>query len=577
MVLYFPGTKNSTNFKGPGKKDLIQWNVNTPIQQINMDWKPETDIENLKKRNPSKDQEFLNNYYTQYTRDQIRAFSGDRGQGNFIEPHIYTDITFFAGKEGQNDGTGNTSIFKIKGNPYGADLIRYSSHLLSNRGLLFIGKKFLQQSFNQRAENGIFNPIAVLLSRNNILRFKSQFEYDLSNAGNTDTGKLKEAKGGGKKALDLIKSFAGIDVDTYQDSQNAFIKDNKKSYLQNWGYGVEGQLPTPLFNQVASVVGNAVAKLFGSAKKEDDKNVEATQQEFVVGKRQIAPNTNRVTTPSNAEFTAKSYNAIGNITRGGFTKAKVNDGYSSEIKTGPKKSVYISYGLPDSSDFFGRGNIDKVNAKEIISGDLGENDIYANDARDFIPLYINILNTDETVVLRANLTDLSEDITPNWESIEYIGRPDKQHIYKNTERKISFKVSIIPSNAFEFQTMWRKINKLTALNYPSLSKINTGGDRMVAPFVKLTLGDMIKGQAGYFEQIKANPIDNTPWRLEKGQRLPMYMEVEFTFVYVGDKIPELVNENEMTQGRGKFYDSDLIGSQVEGTQDFQADDGSNLA
>ena len=77
---------------------------------------------------------------------------------------------------------------------------------------------------------------------------------------------------------------------------------------------------------------------------------------------------------------------------------------------------------------------------------------------------------------------------------------------------------------------------------------------MVAPFVKLTLGDMIKRQAGYFEQIKANPIDNTPYVLKKGRRLPMYMEVECSFVYIGNKIPQLATENNIANGDGKLYD-----------------------
>ena len=151
--------------------------------------------------------------------------------------------------------------------------------------------------------------------------------------------------------------------------------------------------------------------------------------------------------------------------------------------------------------------------------------------------------------------------------------------YINRDRKISFKFSIIPSNEKEFKIMWKKINKLTALNYPSLETINTGGQRMVAPFVKLTLGDMIKRQAGYFEQIKPSPIDNTPWRLEKGKRLPMYMEVECTFVYIGSKIPQLASENTISEtGDGKFYDTDAIGDFVGGArQDIQDDESPNLA
>ena len=243
------------DYKGPKKENLTTWNVNTPIQSISQDWKPEADF-----KNPSKSQKFLNNYYTQYSHDQIRDFSGDRTAGRLSEPHLYTNITFYAENKNSNNGAGNRLAFGI--NDYIDDIVRYSKHLLSPRGLLFIGKKFLQQSFNQRAENGIFNPIGVLLSRNNILRFKSQFEFDIKKAGNTDTDKLKDAEKGGKKALDFIKSFTGVDVDTYQDSQNAFIIDNKKSYLQSHGYGVKAELPQPLFNKLANVVGNAIGNLF---------------------------------------------------------------------------------------------------------------------------------------------------------------------------------------------------------------------------------------------------------------------------------------------------------------------------
>ena len=561
------------DYKGPTKENLTTWNVNTPIQSISQDWKPEADF-----KNPSKSQKFLNNYYTQYSHDQIRDFSGDRTAGRLSEPHLYTNINFYAENKNSNDGAGNRLAFGI--NDYIDDLVRYSKHLLSPRGVLFMGKKFLQQSFNQRAENGIFNPIGVLLSRNNILRFKSQFEFDIKKAGNVDEGKLDEAKGGGKKALDIIKSFAGIDVDTYQDSQNAFIIDNGKSYLQSHGYGVRAELPQPLFNKLANVVGNTISNLFkkkNTATRTFQDGVETTpgqdeeitvvettlpeydskDQSFVVGKQPsgegAVPSKNTEPQVSLSTYKALSYGGIEAVRKGisGVPGKAGEDGYTAKIKASPKKSVYISYGLYEND------GSDRLNKQEILEGDVGEDEIY-KDVKDFIPFYINILNTDETIALRANVTDISEDITPNWEEIEYIGRPDKQYVYKNTDRKISFKVSLIPNNEEEFKIMWKKINKLTALNYPSLETISTGGQRMSAPFVKLTLGDMIKRQAGYFEQIKANPIDNTPFVLDKGMRLPMYMEVECSFVYIGSKIPQLASESTIDETNdGKLYDYDF--------------------
>ena len=610
------------DYKGPTKENLTTWNVNTPIQSISQDFKPEADF-----TNPSKNQEFLNNYYTQFTRDQIRSFSGDRVDGRgFSEPHIYTDITFYAGDEGANNGAGNTQFLGFTSPTIiGADLQRYASHLQSTRGLTFMTKKFLQQAFNQRAENGLFNPVGILASRNGILRFKSQFDFNLKNLKKEpDDSVYKQIA---RTPLEFVQSFTGINVTTYQESLNQFITDEGRSFLQAHGYGVRGELPLPLFNQIGAAIANIkdAAKKFADKQKEKLKNkaknsfdkfknnppgklkkfvngvevpdtqaarakfsgagkdltdavagnvkvtddeslpsTKATQKVFVPGVtpagRDAIPNENDENTISLAKYKALSYGGIEEVRKGisGIPGKAGENGYTAKIKASPKKSVYISYGLYEEK---ANGKIkgDRINKVPILNGEIDEAGIYDTvNGKDFIPLFINVLNTDETIVLRSMISDLSEDITPNWESIEYLGRPDKQYVYKNTERKISFKVSIIPSNQQEFEVMWQKINKITALNYPSMANTNTGGQRMVAPFVKLTLGDMIKQQSGYFEQVKANPIDNTPFSLVKGQRLPMYMEIEFTFVYIGSKVPELVHEDEIISGRGQFFRKRII-------------------
>ena len=385
----FTDQKENPDYKGP--KKLKVWSIHTPIQDISMDW------DGLKFENPSKQQKFLNNYYEKYTKQQIQEFSGVRTAGHLSEPHIYRNANYFLKNAGDNKAK-HTLPFGLT--EYGNDIIRYGMHLLSPRGIFFMGKNFLMQSFNQRAETGIFNPIGVLISRNNILRFKRIFDYDLSNANSDPSGDLKKVKDkSGAKALEFIKSVAGVNVTKYQDVLNAQLKDNEISFLQNHGFGMKAELPVPLFNQLAEVVGNAIGSLFNKNKtKEEEKPIVATQQTFVVGQRQVAPTENPTTTPSLATYKAKSYGDIGKITRGGFTNGKVNDGYTAKIKASAKRSVYISYGLGDD-------NLDKINQMDIQSGAPTEDDLY-KDTKDFIPLYINILNTDETIVLRANVTDI---------------------------------------------------------------------------------------------------------------------------------------------------------------------------
>ena len=43
------------------------------------------------------------------------------------------------------------------------DVVRYAKHMVSPRGLIFLGKQFLMQSMNARRETGIFNPIGFVI------------------------------------------------------------------------------------------------------------------------------------------------------------------------------------------------------------------------------------------------------------------------------------------------------------------------------------------------------------------------------------------------------------------------------
>ena len=115
-------------------------------------------------------------YYEQYTKTQIQDFSGVRTAGRLSEPHIYRNANYYLKGAGDNKAYHGWPLGLTE---YGNDLIRYGMHLLSPRGIVFIGKQFLLQSFNRRIETGIFNPIATLISRNNIIRFKRILDFSV--------------------------------------------------------------------------------------------------------------------------------------------------------------------------------------------------------------------------------------------------------------------------------------------------------------------------------------------------------------------------------------------------------------
>jgi|19_taG_2_1085344.scaffolds.fasta_scaffold07074_3 hypothetical protein len=562
------------NYKGPPSlmngtnDDLTTHNWQFHIQAETFEWVPDAEWSN-----PSTKQDFLNDYYESVNVSQIRAFSRQREAGHFSEPHIFRPINYYL--KGKGDSKAKHSL-PLGLTQIGNDLWRYGKHMLSPRGLLWIGKSFLMQSMNARIETGIFNPIGVIVSRTGIMRFNRILDFDIKSVSpGPDKKKLKQA---GRDGIEFIKSLNPFEeIKTYSSKMNEIeFQFGDPSPLQSIGYGVAGLPPVTLFNKL----GELVASLNPFKKKDSDvkdEGTNATNTKFQVGVPQAIPSVNTVSTPSSTKFVASSYARIKALRAGidgggGRRNRHPNSTTSLSIKGKGKlnnKDIKIHYGLDKG---------DKINRMDIIKGDQNETSIYSDaKGHDFIPFYINIMNTDETIVLRATITDLTEDITPNWESVEYVGRPDMQYVYKNTERKIAFNFKIVPNNRDEFRIMWKKVNKLLALNYPSLAGAPHGGGtsgisgtRMVAPFVQLTIGDYIKREPGYFESIKPKPIDNTGWIIEDGHRLPMYIEVEASFVMVGKKVPELLSEEGITDsagGKGTHFGFDFWTAAVDDTVD----------
>ena len=175
---------------------------------------------------------------------------------------------------------------------------------------------------------------------------------------------------------------------------------------------------------------------------------------------------------------------------------------------------------------------------------------------DSIVFKIKIMNTKELIILRAFIDSVSDSVTPNWSGINYIGKPDPVYVYKGAERKMTIDFSLITFTENEHEQIWLKANKLLALNYPTYASLTaqelndsgtrsgevlTGGKRMIPPMIRLTVGDYISDQPGYFENINITPKDNTPWETTPGKQLPLHLDVKTSFVVIGDSLPDLGN------------------------------------
>ena len=154
---------------------------------------------------------------------------------------------------------------------------------------------------------------------------------------------------------------------------------------------------------------------------------------------------------------------------------------------------------------------------------------------DFIPFRFED-SEGNLIVFRAILSGITDTFTPDYNPERYVGRPDNVYVYQGTTREISFTVDIYPKSAEELPVLYKKMNYLAGLTYPEWSSANGGGLGMVAPFCKLTLGEMYTNTSGYISGLTYTVMDSSTWETVFA-KLPKYIQASVSFVYIGDRLP----------------------------------------
>ena len=190
------------------------------------------------------------------------------------------------------------------------------------------------------------------------------------------------------------------------------------------------------------------------------------------------------------------------------------------------------------------GNVDRINMIPIVDGDpISDEGIpkIITDNPDFIKFRFRDIVNKKFLVFRAILDGISDTVTPEYNPLEYIGRPDKLYTYKGVDRDISFNFKVYPKTKQELPVLMEKMNYLIGMCYPSY----TDGERMVAPYMELTLGDMFVDAPGVLTSLTITVEDATTWEIEEGLQYPHFLSAQCTFKYIGKYTPVAL---------GKFYD-----------------------
>lgn len=134
------------------------------------------------------------------------------------------------------------------------------------------------------------------------------------------------------------------------------------------------------------------------------------------------------------------------------------------------------------------------------------------------------------IPFRAFLTDMSENVSPNFREQQYIGRIERNIVYVGAVRELSFTFRVQSFHPQEMKAMWNKINLLTGLAFPA--KYVNGF--LAPPLVKLTIGNIYVDQPGYIKNISYK-FDDDGWELDEKYQAPMGLTVNVSFSVIEKK------------------------------------------
>lgn len=176
-----------------------------------------------------------------------------------------------------------------------------------------------------------------------------------------------------------------------------------------------------------------------------------------------------------------------------------------------------------------------------------------------VPFYFQDLREPSRFLyFKAFLVGLGEDIAPEWNKERFYGRVDPVGTYMNTTRTFGVSFMVVAMSQEGLTTMWRKINSLCKMVYPTFDEENVMSK---APVIRLRIGDLCadeggQGLPGFIENLSFD-YTNTPWEilpfvgggteLELGI-VPMWANISFQFQVIHETTPKVdVNYNFATR------------------------------
>ncbi len=247
------------------------------------------------------------------------------------------------------------------------------------------------------------------------------------------------------------------------------------------------------------------------------------------------------------EVTKPDYSKIFDIKKAGpdFGSGRQGFGYNAQIITNIKEysSKYRLYeNKQDNYDVY-------EDNQDLLFGYISSlksipDAISYLESKQVIPFFFSDLRMPERFVsFKAFLVSFGETLTPNWNEEEYMGRIDNVAIYKSTSRTFRVSFKIVAMSQEGLTAMWRKINNLCKMVYPTF----TNGIIDKSPIVRMRVGDVCADGSGNGLPGKINSLsftyDDSTWEIENHFKnlewgfVPQFGTVDVDFTVIHESNP----------------------------------------
>lgn len=197
----------------------------------------------------------------------------------------------------------------------------------------------------------------------------------------------------------------------------------------------------------------------------------------------------------------------------------INDTYQGRFRRDETSANKVPTRLgegPNDRYIYPTNNVDYVNSLQVLSQEeftkqYSNTDKYGVYGPDIVKFYFYDIVNQKYIPFNATVKSINDNNNATWETVEYLGRPDKLFYYKGFERQVSFNFTVNAHSVKELMPMWQRINYLVGLTRPANYTLQQYGGYMVPPMVQLTLGDFYKNHFVVITSCNVTIPDDASW------------------------------------------------------------------